>query len=92
MVCCSVDFRDLEDSPLGNPGQIPFLSLNAAAQDPPVPIEEEETASMKELVEQINAHAELDGMEATNISSAQDQLGGDLHSPVADQQLTEAAN
>ena len=41
----------LADSPLRYPDQIPFPSLDATVQDPPVPIEEEETASMRELVE-----------------------------------------
>ena len=50
-----------------------------------MPIEDEETASMKELVERIDAHAEPDETEATSIPSAQDQLGRDLHFPVADQ-------
>ena len=47
---------------------------------------------MRELVEQIDAHAELDETEATSIPSAQDQLSGDLHFLVADQQQTEVAN
>ena len=53
-------------------------------QDPLIPVEEEEIASMKELVEQIDAHAEPDEMEATSIPNAKDQLGGDLQFPVAD--------
>ena len=57
----------LEDSPLRDPGQIPFPISTPAVQNPPVPIDEEETASMRELVEQIDAHVELDDMEATNI-------------------------
>ena len=67
-----------------DPGQIPFPSPVAVVQDPPVPIEEEETVSMRELVEQIDAHVESDETEATSIPSAQDQLGGDLHFPVVD--------
>ena len=59
-----------EDSPMRDPGQIPFPSPTTAMQDPSVPIEEEETASMRELVEQIDTHAELDETEATNIPSA----------------------
>ena len=39
---------------------------------------------MRELVEQIDAHAEPDETEATSLSNAQDQLGGDLHFPVVD--------
>ena len=60
----------LEDSPLRDPGQIPFPSSTPAAQNSPVPIDEEETASMRELVEQIDAHAELDETEATSIPHA----------------------
>ena len=58
-----------EDSPLRDPGQIPFPSPVAAMQNPPTPIEEEETVSIRELVEQIDAHAELDDTEATSIPS-----------------------
>ena len=53
-------------------------------QNPPVPIEDEETASMRELVEQIDAHVESDDTEATSIPSAQDQLGVNLLFPVTD--------
>ena len=81
-----------EDSPLRDPGQIPFPSSTAAAQNPPVPIDEEETASMRVLVEQIDAHVEPNETEATSIPSAQDQPGGDLHSPVANQQQTDATD
>ena len=56
-----------EDSPLRDPSQIPFPSPVTTVQDPTLPAEEEETASMRELVEQIDAHAEPDKMEATNI-------------------------
>ena len=55
-----------------DPSQIPFPSPTIAMQDPSVPIEEKETASMKELVEQIDAHAEPEDTEATNIPSTQD--------------------
>ena len=54
-----------------------------------MPIDEEEMASMRELVEQIDAHVELDEMEATSIPRAGDQPGGDLFSPAAYQQQTE---
>jgi len=70
---------------LRDPDQIPFLSSIAAAQNPPVPTNKEETVSMRELVEQIDAHAEPDETEATSIPRAQDQPGGDLLSPVANQ-------
>jgi len=61
-----------EDSPLRDPGQIPFLSSTPAMQNSLVPINEEEIASIRELVEQIDTHVELDEMEATNIPRARD--------------------
>ena len=54
-------------------------------------IDEEETASMRELVEQINAHVELDDMEAISIPCVGDQPRGDLLSLAANQQQTETA-
>ena len=56
-----------------------------------MPIDEEETTSIRELVGQIDAHVELDEMEATSIPRAGDQPGGDLLSPTADQQQTGTA-
>ena len=56
-----------EDSPLRDLSQIPFPSLVIAVQDPLAAAEEEETTSMRELVEQIDAHVEPDEMEATSI-------------------------
>ena len=81
-----------EDSPLRDPDHIPFPSPITTVQDPPVPVEEEETASMRELVEQIDAHVEPDEMEATSIPNAQDLLGGDLHFLMANQQQPEATD
>ena len=81
-----------EDSPLRDPGQIPFPSPVAAVQDPTLPAEEEETTSMRELVEQIDAHAEPDETEATSILTVQDLLGEDLHFPVTGQQQHEVTN
>ena len=75
-----------EDSHLRDPGQIPFPSLVTAVQDPLVATKEEETASMKELVEQIDAHAEPDDLEATSIPTVQDLLGEDSRYPLIDQQ------
>ena len=56
-----------EDSHLRDLGQIPFPSPDAAVEDTPAAIDKEETASMRELVEQIDAHAEPEDMETTNI-------------------------
>ena len=58
-----------EDSPLRDPSQIPFPSTTTAVQNPPTPIEEKETASLRELVKQIDAHAEPEDTEATSIPS-----------------------
>ena len=74
-----------EDSHLRDPDQIPFLSPVTAVQDPLVAAEEEETASMRELVEQIDAHAEPEDMEATSILTVQDLLGEDSLYPLTDQ-------
>ena len=57
-----------------------------AAQDPSAAVDEEETTSMRELVEQIDAHAEPEDMEATSIPTVQDLLGEDSHLPLTDQQ------
>jgi len=75
----------LEDSPLRDPGQIPFPSSTLATQNPSVPIDEEETTSIRELVEQIDAHVELDNMEATSIPRVGDQPGRNLLTPATDQ-------
>ena len=77
MVCRFQAMGVPEDSHLRDPGQIPFPSPAPAAQDAPVAIDEEETASMRELVEQIDAHAEPDEMEATSIPTVQELLGDD---------------
>ena len=75
-----------EDSHLTDPRKIPFPSTVAAVQDPPVAANDEETASMRELVEQINAYAEPDDLEATSIPIVQDLLGEDSRYPLTDQQ------
>ena len=75
-----------ENSHLRDPGQIPFPSPVPAAQEAPVAIDEEETASMRELVEQIDAHAELEEMEATSIPTVQELLGEDPPFPLSVQQ------
>ena len=80
-----------EDSPLRDPSQIPFSIPPPAVQNPSAPIDDEETASMRELVEQINAHVELDDMEATSIPRANDQPSKGILPPTANQQQTETA-
>ena len=58
--------RVLEDSLLRNHTQIPFPSTTLAVQNPPGPIEEEETTSMRKLVEQIDSYMELVDMEVSS--------------------------
>ena len=77
-----------EDSPLRNPNQIPFPNLPTVAQNPLRVIDEEETTSMRELVEAIDSYVESVDLEATSISHASDQLseGVQLQPPSATQQ------
>ena len=74
----------LEDYPLRDPNQIPFPISTPTVQNPPMPIDKEKTTSMRELVEQINAHVELDDMKAASIPRAGDQPIGDILPPIAD--------
>ena len=68
-----------EDSPLRNPSRIPFPDPSPAAQNPARPIDEEETDSLRELVEQIDAYVELIGTEATNNPPTDDPSGENVH-------------
>ena len=72
-----------EDSPLRNPNQIPFSSPSTATQNPLGAIEEEETTSMRELVEAIDSHVELTDLETTSNPHAGDQPGGNVQLPLA---------
>ena len=56
----------LEDSPLRDPGQIPVPVSVPATQNPAGPNKEEETDSLRELVEQIDAHVEMIKAEVTS--------------------------
>ena len=55
-----------EDSPLRNLAEIPFPAQAAPAQAAPLVIDEEETSSMRALVEAIDSHAEPAGLEVTS--------------------------
>ena len=81
----------LEDSPLRNPNQIPFLNLPTAVQNTVGVIDEEETTSMRELVEAIDFHMEPVDLKATSNPYAGDQLSGNvqLQSPLAAQRPLE---
>ena len=72
-----------EDSLLRNPNQIPFTVPSTATQNPLGAINEEETTSMRELVEAIDSHVELIDLEATSNPHFGDQLGGDVQPPLA---------
>ena len=74
-----------EDSPLKDPDHIPFPSLPIAAQKTPVVADEEETTSLREQVEQIDAHAKPIDFEATSNPNAADQHGGNVQ-PLAEVQ------
>ena len=67
-----------EDSPLRNPDQIPFLNLPTVVQNIIGVIDEEETTSMRELVEAIDFHVEPVDLEATSNPYAGDQLSGNV--------------
>lgn len=67
-----------EDSPLRNPGQIPFLSTTQAVHYPPKPTDEKETTSMRELVEQIDSHVELVEVEVSSNPRVGDKPGKNL--------------
>ena len=79
----------LEDSPLTNPNQIPFSALSTATQNPFSAIDEEETTSMRELVEAIDSHAKPTNLEATNNPYVDDQPVGNVQPPLAAQQPLE---
>ena len=63
-----------EDSPLRNAAQIPFPVSTPAQQAPLGPLDEEETTSLRELVEQIDAHVELEETEVASQLCSGDQL------------------
>ena len=71
----------LEDSPLRDPNQIPFPS--------PSVIDEEETTSIRELVEAIDSHVKLIDLEATSNPNVEDQPGGNVQPPLDTQQTPE---
>ena len=62
-----------EDTHLRDLSQIPFPNSFPATQNPTGLVDEEETDSLKELVEQIDAHMEVIGLEATSNPSANNQ-------------------
>ena len=70
-----------EDSSLKDPNQISLPSLPNTAQKTPIVADEEEMTSLRELVEQIDAHAEPINLEATNNQNAEDQHDRNVQPP-----------
>ena len=71
-----------EDSPLRDPNQIPLPSLPTATQKTHVIADEEETTSLRELVDQIHAHVVPIDLEATSNPNTEDQHGGNVQPPL----------
>ena len=84
----------LEDSPFRDPGRILFPDSTPAAQNPAGPNDEEETDSLRELVEQIDAHVEMIGTEATSNPPTDGPPGEDVHlqPPVSEHHFAEMAS
>ena len=82
-----------EDSHLRDPSQIPFPDSLPATQNPTGLVDKEETDSLKELVEQIDAHVEVIGMEATSNLPTNNQSGenAQYQPPVPKHQPSEMA-
>ena len=68
-----------EDSPLRDPGQIPIPNSAPATQNLASPNDEKETDSLRELVEQIDAHVEMIGTKATRNPPTDGPHGEDVH-------------
>ena len=83
-----------EDSPLRDLGRIPFPDPAPAAQNLAGPNDEEETDSLRELVEQIDAHVEMKGTEATSNPPTDGPSGENVHfqPSVPEHQSTEMAS
>ena len=55
-----------KDSPLRNPNQIPYPESPPPTTQNPTEAEDEDTPSMRELVQAIDSHAELIDLEITS--------------------------
>jgi len=76
-----------KDSPLRDPNQIPFPGPSLAVQNPPGATNEEESPSIRELVEAIDSPMELVNLEVTSNLHAGVRPGEDvqLQPPLATQ-------
>ena len=78
----------VEDSPLRNPDRIPYSVPPPPSQSQADSAEKEETTSMKELVQVIDAHVDLKVTSNLNIANdapAQQPLTKDIPSQPADE-------
>ena len=82
-----------EDSHLRDPSRIRFPDSLPATQNPTGPVDEEEMDNLRELVEQIDAHVEVIGMEATSNLPTNNQSGenAQYQPPVPKHQPSEMA-
>ena len=69
-----------EDSPLRDPDRIPIPVSVLAAQNLAGLNEEKETDSLRELMEQIDAHVEMIRVEVTSNPPTEGPQGEDVHS------------
>ena len=68
-----------EDFPLRDPNQIPVPVSVPTNHNPTDPNKEEKTDSLRELVEQIDAHVEMIGAEVTSNPPTEGPHGEDVH-------------
>ena len=68
-----------DNSPLRKPNQIPFPDPSPPVQNPSCVVDEEETPSMRELVQAIDSYVELVDLEVTSNLRAGNQPGEDVH-------------
>ena len=81
----------LEDSPLRNPKQIPYLAPSPLVQSQVDVDDEEDTPSMRELVRAIDAHVDLEA--TSNLNTTKDaQVQQPPIKDVLGQQADEAAH
>ena len=83
-----------EDSSLRGPDQIPVPVSVPTTQNPASPNEEEETDSLRELVEQIDAHVEMIRAGVTSNPPTEGPQDEDVHSqpPVPELHTAEIAS
>ena len=71
-------FGVLDNSPLRNLNQVPFPNPSSLVQNPSGAADEEETSSIRELVQAIDFYMELVDLEVTSNLRASDQSAEDI--------------